>query len=126
MKAVICSIIIISFFTYSNSYCEDVIRPTSKEMCTRQAVTAGQYKCCYISYDVNYPNGEHVAQGVFNCISITQNDYKNVGSFVNSFRSQEEEKFRTVGENVQISNVDIKCSSSYLKFGIFLVVLFLL
>ena len=69
------------------------------------------YKCCKMKAKVDSNNFKGKE---YSCISLTENDYKNIKQLIKNLESDS-----------TVKDVSIDCKSSYLKFG-FLILLLLL
>ena len=121
MKILKIIFIILCLFISINSSCATDEDETNKYRnaldCKNKAfdsdeIEVGAYKCCYIEVEYKSLNSERETHG---CTALTESQYNNIRQTIRTFEAQ-----------TGVYEVDIECKSSYIKYGLFLIILFLL
>ena len=70
------------------------------------------YRCCHIEIEIETSNVEQSFEG---CIPVSKNQYDNIRQLIREYEAK-----------TNVDDVDIDCNSSYLKFYIISLIIFLL
>ena len=110
-----------SLFSFINTTCrtdeDDIIRYRNYKDCKDRVFDSDEiednaYKCCHIEIEIESANVEHSFEG---CIPVTKNQYYNIRQLVRQYETK-----------ANVDDVDIDCNSSYVKFYIISLIIFLL
>ena len=121
MKIIIKLFLVLFLFSYINTTCatdeDDQIRYRDSDDCENrefdsEEIGENAYKCCHMEIETKTAN---VEKSVHCCIPLTQSQFENIKQTVREYEA---------GDNVD--EVEIDCKSSYLRYGLFLLVLFIL
>ena len=121
MNKLILLFIITCLFSFINTTCttdeNDTYKYRDYKDCKNrefdfEEIEDNAYKCCHIEIEIESANVEHSFEG---CIPVTKNQYYNIRQLVRQYEAK-----------ANVDDVDIDCNSSYVKFYIISLIIFLL